>query len=192
MEDAGLISSLILAKKGNKEAFRQVYDQTVDQVYRTVSFLVHDLQDIEDIMSDIYMQLWLSLDKYDSQRPFHRWLNGLAIRQVQDWRRKRWRRFRLIERQNRLDTLLEEPEAGNKALRNETSDELQFLLNGLSYKLRVVIVLRYYHDYAFNEIAELLELPLGTVKSRHHAAIKQLRKESKLNFVEEGGDCYVH
>lgn len=192
MEDASLISSLILAKKGDKEAFRQVYDQTVDQVYRTVSFLVHDLQDIEDIMSDIYMQLWLSLDKYDPQRPFRRWLNGIAIRQVQDWRRKRWRRFRLTERQHRLHTTPEEPEADNKMLRNETSGEIHALLNGLSYKLRVVIVLRYYHDYGLNEIAELLELPLGTVKSRHHAAIKQLRKGSKFNFVEEGGDCYVH
>lgn len=88
MQGSDLTPWLQRLKEGDKEAFRYVYDLTVDNVYRTVALLVSGRQDIEDIMNEIYLKLWLSLPNYDPSRPFRNWLHGITIRQVQDWRRK--------------------------------------------------------------------------------------------------------
>ena len=47
-------------------------------------------------MNEIYMQMWTSLANYDTNRPFHFWLHGLVIRQVQRFRVKSWRRFQFL------------------------------------------------------------------------------------------------
>ncbi|GGD52612.1 hypothetical protein GCM10010911_07720 [Paenibacillus nasutitermitis] len=73
-------------------------------------------------------------------------------------------------------------------LQSEMQHELISHVRQLSYKLRVVVILRYFHDYALEEIADMLQIPVGTVKSRHHLALKELRKR----FDMTGGDVYVH
>jgi len=91
-----------------------------------------------------------------------------------------------------LEIQPEHPRTDRVIVWNETTRELLELLNHLSYKLRIVVVLRYYHEYSLTEISELLAVPLGTVKSRHHQALKELRKHSVELDLEEGGDCFVH
>ncbi|MGZ7445512.1 hypothetical protein [Paenibacillus sp. TH7-28] len=73
------------------------------------------------------------------------WLHGIVLRQVQDWKRKMWRKFRLFERHTLLEVKEEAPETDRYTLMNETGEKMRKILQRLSYKLRVVIVLRYYH-----------------------------------------------
>ena len=192
MQDIDMTHWLQKLKEGDEEAFRHVYEATVQDVYRIVALLIPRRQDIEDIMSEVYLKLWTSIGNYDPTRPFRYWLHGIAVRQVQDWKRKMWRKLRLFERQTLLEIKEESPRTDHPALRNETSEEVRMALHKLSYKLRVVIVLRYYHEYTFGEIAELLDLPQGTVKSRHHLALKELRKYAVFLEEQKGGDCLVH
>lgn len=180
-----------MIKEGDRAAFRYLYEATVHDVYRTVVFLTSHPQDIEDMMSEIYIKLWASIDSYDMNRPFRPWLHGLVIRQIQDWRRKVWRKFRIIEKQTRLESVPERPNIEKAIVAQETSQELLQAVHSLSYKLRMVILLRYFHEYSLNEIAELLEVPLGTVKSRHHLALKQLRRHSIILEEEREEHAYV-
>lgn len=104
-------------------------------------------------------------------RSFRFWLHGLVVKQVQDWRRKSWRRFRIFEKkkmyeQNRSYIMDE------AILHKETRSELVEVVQNLSYKHREVVIMRY-----FDEIAALLQIPIGTVKSRLHTALKRLRME---------------
>ncbi len=171
---------LKLIINGERSAFEKVYEYTKDDVYRTVSLLVIDKNDVCDIVNEIYMQMLKSLPNYDLDRPFRYWLNGLVFRQVQDWRRKIWRRLRF----NNYHTLIEmgkEPvETDQAVMQKETRNEIISQVQKLSYKLRVVIILRYFLDYNLEEIASLLNIPVGTVKSRHHLAIKKLRKKHEV------------
>ncbi|AWP30488.1 RNA polymerase sigma factor [Paenibacillus vortex V453] len=187
MNDKELLPWLEQAKLGDESAFQLVYQATHQDVYRTVAFLVYNKQDIEDIVNEVYMRMWRSMDKYDPNRPFRFWLHGITVRLVQDWKRKAWRRIRLFER-NRQTTCEPFDWTDNAVLRSETQHELFSLVRQLSYKLRVVVILRYFHDYALEEIADMLQIPVGTVKSRHHLALKELRKR----FEMTGGDAYVH
>jgi RNA polymerase sigma-70 factor (ECF subfamily) len=159
---------------GDEAAFEKIYEATKQDAYRTAMFLVNEPNDACDIVSEAYMAMWKNKLSYDVKRPFRFWLHGIVIKRSQMLRRQRWRQFRLFTKQKSLInkmTFEMDMALGNEPLQ----EELQTLIRQLSFKLRVVIILRYYHDYSLEGIATLLELPLGTVKSRHHAALTKLR-----------------
>ncbi|MEF3304590.1 sigma-70 family RNA polymerase sigma factor [Paenibacillus sp. GYB003] len=162
-------------KDGDKQAFHALYNATYQDVYRTVAFLVDHRQDREDVMNEIYMQMWTSLANYDMNRPFHFWLHGLIIRQIQRFRVKSWRRFRIFERIRIFSR--EEHHWDRPAVMMEgTNREITEAIQNLTDKQRTVIIFRFFHDYTLEEIATLLDIPLGTVKSRYHAGLQALRK----------------
>ncbi|WP_226001972.1 sigma-70 family RNA polymerase sigma factor [Paenibacillus sp. BJ-4] len=176
MQSESMYHVLTKMIEGDQQAFHTLYDATYKDVYRTVSFLVDHPQDREDIMNEIYMQMWTSLPNYDPNRPFHFWLHGLVIRQVQRFRVKSWRRFRIFERIrvfSREDHHWDQPTVRTGG----TDPEISRAMHKLTDKQRTVIILRFYHDYTLEEIATLLDIPLGTVKSRYHAGLQSLRKQ---------------
>lgn len=72
-------------------------------------------------------------------------------------------------------------------LHKETRNELVEIVQKLSYKHRVVIIMRYFHEYSMEDIAALLQIPTGTVKSRLHTALKRLRAEMEhMPDIREG------
>ncbi|RAV23121.1 sigma-70 family RNA polymerase sigma factor [Paenibacillus contaminans] len=189
MNDQTLELWLERLMSGDQEAMEAIYQMTRKKVYGTVAVLIRRKEDVDDIVSEIYYQLWRSLPAYDRSRPFHFWLNGIMIRQVNNWRRQIWRRFRLLEKNDRLG---EKPHAempDEAWIETESQKEIQHAINRLPYKLRIVVIYRFYYDYTYDQIGELLQIPQGTVKSRVHLALKQLRKrfDTKLD-----GEAYRH
>ncbi|MCM3288877.1 sigma-70 family RNA polymerase sigma factor [Paenibacillus sp. MER 180] len=172
--------------EGDIEAFEVIYSVTKQKVYGTVSMLVSNREDVNDIVSNIYCKLWQALPSYDRTRPFLFWLNGIVIRQVQDWRRQIWRRFRLLERNRILDEKRSPDPPDELLIEQERQSELLTLINKMPYKLRVVVIYRYYCHYTNEDIAELLSIPVGTVKSRNHLALKQLRRRFGTQLEREG------
>jgi RNA polymerase sigma-70 factor, ECF subfamily len=178
---------------GNKAAFQVVYNDSRDHVFRTVSYLVNNKQDVSDVVSEVYMELFKSISSFNFQKPFRSWLNGLIIRQTQNWNRKLWRRFRLHDRNKLLYLGEHDSDTEQIHLLNEQSAELISLVRKLSYKHSVVIVFRYFHDCSFEEISEALGIPLGTVKSRHYMALEKLRKHTGFEMKDnEEVLQYVH
>ncbi|MED3552565.1 sigma-70 family RNA polymerase sigma factor [Cytobacillus praedii] len=179
MQSEYMYQLLTKMKDGDQQAFHKIYDATYQDVYRTVCFMVDHQQDREDVMNEIYMQMWTSLTTYDTNRPFHFWLHGLVIRQVQRFRVKSWRRFRIFERIRGFSQ--EESHWDQPAVLTDGTNQLiSQAIQKLTDKQRAVIILRFYHDYTLEEIATLLDIPLGTVKSRYHAALQSLRKNKGI------------
>ncbi len=192
MNDADFHLVLRRMMKEDQAAFEKVYETTKDHVYRTVYFLAKNKQDVGDMMSEVYIELFRSLSKYDFKQPFRSWLNGLVIRQVHNWHRKVWRKLRLFHRAKQLELTPEYSRNDENILQAELQDEIQSLIDQLSYKLKVVIVLRYNQEYSFEEIATILNIPLGTVKSRHHLAIQKLRLQADPERFDKEASSYVH
>lgn len=179
MQSEYMYQLLTKMKDGDQQAFHTIYDATYQDVYRTVCFMVDHPQDREDVMNEIYMQMWTSLATYDTNRPFHFWLHGLVIRQVQRFRVKSWRRFRIFERIRGFSQ--EESHWDQPAVLTDGTNQLiSQAIQKLTDKQRAVIILRFFHDYTLEEIATLLDIPLGTVKSRYHAALQSLRKNKGI------------
>ncbi|MEW9698907.1 sigma-70 family RNA polymerase sigma factor [Paenibacillus sp. SI8] len=167
--------SLQRMSQGDQDAFRRVYNESREQVYRTVTLLMTNKNDICDVVSEVYAELFRSIPKYDARWAFRGWLNGIIVRQCRSWNRKLWRKWRLFERSKLLENHEKEPGSEEIFMRQESKNELFQLLQVLSYKHRSVLVLRYYQECSFEEIADILEIPVGTAKSRHHNALEKLR-----------------
>lgn len=180
MEDVELHALLKRMISGDQIAFESIYEQTHNVVYRTIAMLVYNKHDVEDIMNEVYMQMWKSLDNYDLNRSFYSWLHGITIRQIQTFKRKNWRIFRIFEKEcsTRSDSFED-----NSVFQIESDDELFSNVKMLSDKLRIVVILRYYNDYSLEEISQILEIPLGTVKSRLNSAMKSLRKIIEISSM---------
>lgn len=176
MTDEELNELLRMMCNGDKEAFQVIYEHSINHVFSTVSFLVSNKQDACDVVNEVYTELFRSLPSYNFQKPFRSWLNGLIIRQTSNWNRKIWRRTRLNDR-SRLLEIEHVPDSEQVHLQNEQCNELVGLVQKLPYRHRVVIVLRYYQECSFEEISKILNIPVGTVKSRHHSALEKLRKK---------------
>lgn len=187
MDEVQLKEWLYKMESGDQEAFQVIYEYTSKDIYKTVVFLVGSQhEDVDDIVNEVYIQMWKSVTNYDMNRSFRFWLHGLVVKQVQDWRRKSWRRFRIFEKkkmyeQDRSYIMHED------ILHKETRNELVEIVQKLSYKHREVIIMRYFHEYSMEEIAALFQIPIGTVKSRLHTALKRLRVEMEhMPDIREG------
>ncbi|KMP28401.1 RNA polymerase subunit sigma [Bacillus wiedmannii] len=178
-----------LTLSGNKEAYSKLYDKTIQEVYKTAHFLIEDKTDVDDVVQEIYIQLYESLCKYDSKKPFRPWLIGLAIKQIHSYRRKRWMRLRIIKKAEE-QRKPEQIDFSNDVVSKISNKKLIELIHKLPYKLKQVIILRYLHDYSQEEVAQILHIPIGTVKSRIHAALKKLRQIEQVEeiFLGEVGN----
>ncbi|PFE27183.1 RNA polymerase subunit sigma [Bacillus anthracis] len=183
------IDLIKLTLSGNKEAYSELYDVTIHEVYKTAHFLIDDKADVDDVVQEIYIQLYESLRKYDSEKPFRPWLIGLAIKQIHSYRRKRWMRLRIIKKAEEQRKPVQ-IDFSNDVISKISNQKLIALIHKLPYKLKQVIILRYLHDYSQEEVAQILHIPIGTVKSRIHAALKKLRQKEQVEeiFLGEVGN----
>ncbi|GGG77548.1 RNA polymerase sigma factor [Paenibacillus radicis (ex Gao et al. 2016)] len=172
------MSELIgLALKGQKEAFEQLYNETVNEVYRTLYYLSGSHTDAEDIAQNVYLELYRNLDKYDHSRSLQGWLYGITIRQLHAHRRKKWKEYRNEQKQRKLQTA-PLPANNHVSFAGDTQgDFVMEELHDLPEKLKEVLVLRYINDLPQQEIANVLSIPIGTVKSRLNQALVRMREK---------------
>src|SRR5438477_9621347 len=132
--------------------------------YRAAYLVVHDAAAAEDIAQEAFLAAVRALDRFDRRRPFGPWLHRIVVNRAIDWARAR--------------ALRPEGEAVDAPApdRPERDDELLHELGRLTPEHRAVIVLRYLLEYTPGEIAELLELPRGTVNSRLRRGLDSLKE----------------
>lgn len=178
-------SLITLTLAGSRDAFGELYEATIKDVYKTVYFLVKEQSDAEDVIQEIYIQVYRSLEKFDVNRPFRPWLMGVVIRQIQAHRRKSWTYVRIIKKAEQIEHAVVY-DFSNEVVNKVSNRSLLACVDRLPYKLKIVIILHYLNDYTQEEIAAILEIPLGTVKSRIHAALQKMRKKQNMNIPAMG------
>jgi RNA polymerase sigma-70 factor (ECF subfamily) len=163
---------------GDEEAFRLLFEQYKNLVYRTTYLTLGTAADAEDILQEVFLQVHRSLDGYDPSRgAFSTWLYRITVNRCLNWRRSR-READSLEEVGDVRPGSARPFAD----RYEEDDAVRKALDNLSRKLRVVVILRHYWDLSYAEIAEIMDLPLGTVKSRLNIAMRQMRDDLQADF----------
>ncbi|MFQ5943775.1 MAG: RNA polymerase sigma factor, partial [Anaerolineales bacterium] len=129
--------------------------------------------DAEDASQEAFMKAYKGLKKYDPQRPFMSWLLAITYNQcVDQLRRRRIQWVGLEALYDRSDKRSPSPELAAEA--SGEAEIVQKALSTLSTKDRAAVVLRYWYDYSYDEIAETLSLTNSAVKSRLHRARREL------------------
>ena len=141
---------------------------------RAAYLVVHDAAAAEDIAQEAFLAAVRALDRFDRRRPFGPWLHRIVVNRAIDWARARSLRGEVAD--GRVAAVAA-PAAAPELTGKPYSARVGAALQSLSPEHRAVIVLRYLLEYTPGEIAELLDLPRGTVNSRLRRGLDQLSEQ---------------
>jgi len=160
------------AQRGSVRALEQLFRLHWQRAYRAALLVVDDAAAAEDIAQESFLAAVRALDRFDRRRPFGPWLHRIVVNRAIDWSRAR-----TLRRELSGDTIAEPAEPAEPVREpGGRADELAAALAELGAEHRAVIVLRYLLDYTPGEIAELLDLPRGTVNSRLRRGLDRLEE----------------
>jgi RNA polymerase sigma-70 factor (ECF subfamily) len=156
---------------GNRAAFGRLVEAYQRPVYSLAYRMLGNRLEAEDAAQESFVRAYTKLHTYRPERKFSTWLLSITSHHCID--RLRRRRFTWLSLEEPLPPQRLRSEHGlpeDSALRAEKRDEVRQLLKALEPAYRTPIVLRYWHDMSYQEIAETLGISLGAVKSRLHRA----------------------
>jgi RNA polymerase sigma-70 factor (ECF subfamily) len=169
---------LLRTQSGDREAFAILFEQYKNLVYKTADLMLGESAEAEDALQEIFLQVYKSLSGFDpGKAKFTTWLYRVTFNYCLNHRRKK---RTLTLPLDEISPALKSEFPGAELAEEEI---LQHAIGKLTDRQRAVVILRYFWDLPYAEIAQILDVPLGTVKSRLDLALKTLRK-----VVEEESD----
>lgn len=161
-----------LAVRGDEQALARLLRDNYALLYRYLLKVTMHKAMTEDLVQETMVKAIERIATFQRKSKFSTWLITIGTRLYMDEMRKKQRERNWQTGEQALQAIRFET-----AMRQEEWPEMLEALGTLSYDIRVPVLLKYYYGYAYDEIAALLDIPMGTVKSRLHNGLKQLRKE---------------
>ena len=164
---------VIKAIKGDENAFYELVNERKEQMYRTAFTYVKNKEDALDIVSETVYKAFLSIKKLKEPRFFNTWITRILINCSLDYIKK-----------NKKVVSFEEYSIADEGIEDKNKEEVIDLHNALGQlneSCKTVVVLKYFQDLTLSEVAEVLQCPIGTIKTNLHKALNQLR----INLKEE-------
>jgi RNA polymerase sigma-70 factor (ECF subfamily) len=185
--------------KGNSEDFNSLIKRYEHELYRYLVRYMGDHALAEDVFQNTFLQVHLKRGLFEEGRPFRPWLYSIATHQAVDTLRKVGRHPTVsldqkvspnqIESGTLVDLLVTDGEGPLAELQGDEDKEwVRRSVAKLPETLRQTLILAYHQDLKYREIAEILKIPVGTVKSRLHAALAKLQQMAKARRRDENGE----
>ena len=181
---------LALYRQGHEEAFRVIVTRYKNSLYAFLRRFINQQDIVEDVFQETFLQLYSSRDSFDADRPLRPWLFTIAANKAKDALRK-------IQRQSTLsmgtiadagDVSLDEvvnilssyeTTPDDEVTRDETARRVRQVIADMPENLRAILILAYFEQFSYKHMAEILSIPIGTVKSRLHTAVVHFMKKWK-------------
>jgi RNA polymerase sigma-70 factor (ECF subfamily) len=173
--------------RGDAEAVRQLVGRFQPEVYGLCVRLLNHRHDAEDVTQEVFLRVFRSLEGWDESRPLKPWVMGIAVNRCRTWLAQRARRPELVDY---LQDTVAGPVADDSG---ELLREIQAALAELRVEYRTVFVLFHEHGQPYEEIAQALRRPVGTIKTWLHRArleiLDRLRRRGMVpdDLAGEGG-----
>jgi RNA polymerase sigma-70 factor (ECF subfamily) len=188
VEDRSFCPNAELVKKihsGRKDIIDSLVREYSDRLYLIILRMVQSPDTAEDLLQDTWILVIRKLHQYDPARPIGPWLTQIAVNCCRSyWRRERIKRLFSAEEIRKKTKENENRDRDCRPADLEARQIAEAALNVLSPKLREVVILKFYSGMPGEEIAEILDIPPGTVKSRLNRAMLLLRdylKQGKIS-----------
>jgi RNA polymerase sigma factor (sigma-70 family) len=182
-EDKQLIE---MALQGDEKAFEALLNKYRNLVFSIMVKMVRNHQEAEDLTQEAFMKAFNSLSSFNDEFAFSTWLMKIASNNCIDFLRKRkLRTYSIHEPIQYKDEKIEidipdhEPTPEKNLLQSERAKMIQSAIDELPERYRYVILLRHKEEKSYEEISEILNLPLGTVKAQIFRAREILNKKLK-------------
>lgn len=175
------------ALAGDSAAFGDLVRRYQDRLYNTIAHLVGSGEEARDVVQDAFVQAFVKLETFKRNSAFYTWLYRIAFNVSVSRHRRRKPSLSL---HHMREASGHEPVDGSMAPegrleQQELACQVQRGLTALSEEHRTVLVLREIEGFSYEEISEVLEVPVGTVRSRLHRARLQLRDQLKEVLQED-------
>ncbi len=181
---------------GEEEAFQELMGQYKDSVYAFLRRFLSRTDLIEDVFQETFLQLFVSRDTFDVSRPLRPWLFTIAANKAKDALRRMQRgeatqlgnmfdsdEFTIDDVLNTLEHDTRMPY--DDLIQDEQAESVKRVLSRMPEKLREIVILAYFHKFSYAEIAGILHIPIGTVKSRLHTAVARFAEDWQAAMICE-------
>ncbi len=177
-DDAQLIDETLA---GHSAAFGQLVEKYQDRLYNTVVHVAGNAEDAQDVVQDAFVQAFLKLDTFQGSSAFYTWLYRIALNVAASHRRRKRPTLSVehVRETSGLEPIDHADGPTETVERDECRQQVRQAIDRLGDEHRAVLVLREIDGCCYETIAEILEVPIGTVRSRLHRARLQLREELK-------------
>jgi len=178
---------------GEETAFREIVSRYKNSLYAFLRHFLNQQDLIEDVFQETFLQLFTSRDSFDTERPLRPWLFTIAANKAKDALRKQQRTATatigtLADSQEMsfddvLDTLTSDDTMPYEELEDgEIASQVRQVIADMPENLREILILAYFNKFSYKQMARILSIPIGTVKSRLHTAVARFVKEWKAAF----------
>jgi RNA polymerase sigma factor (sigma-70 family) len=169
----------LLENEINRERAEQIFTEYSTYVFRTALLLTKSKSLADDITQETFIQVFNKYYTFDSNKPIKPWIYKITVNTTRNMLRKqKWLKFIGFAPENSEGNSVE-----NSVLKSEEYQVLSKEIDRLSFKSKEVIVLHFYAGLKLSEIADALDIPIGTCKSRLNTALSQLRKQLTVNEI---------
>lgn len=172
-----LRSLLDKAKAGDREAFKTVVSRYQKKVFLLAYSLLHNREDALDVVQETFMKLYQKFHIFESERNFQAWLLQMTKNLAIDY----YRKHHLQRREREVGGTIERIDvpgegSASPSSRVELGQAFSRCLEKLAVKQRMILVMKHYQGLQYQEIARVLDISVGTVKSLHFKAVRNMRK----------------
>ncbi len=171
-------------RKGDHNAFGEIVEIYKDRIYQLCYRMLGNAHEAEDIAQEAFIRAYVNIERYNINRKFSTWLYRIATNLCIDRIRKKKPDYFLDAEVAGTDGLnlysqvkSKEMSPDEKVAKMELQEIIQMEILKLPEKYRSVILLKYIEELSLKEISEVLDLPIGTVKTRIHRGREALRKQ---------------
>ena len=176
---------------GEEAAFQELIDKYKNSLYSFLRRFLNQNDLVEDVFQETFIQLYISKNSFDLERPLRPWLFTIAANKARDVLRR-------IQRANEtnvgpmadagdvsIDDVFnsitsEKTTPYDEIEKQETQRLVQGIISEMPDNLREILIFAYFEQFSYKHIAEILSIPIGTVKSRLHTAVVYFSKKWKL------------
>ena len=170
--------------KGDQNAFADIVSLYQHKLYQVCYRMLGNKQEAEDIAQEAFVRAYMNLHTFDQKRKFSTWLYRIGTNLCIDRIRKKKPDYYLdaevagTEGLNLYSQIASDDQLPEETIEKmELQDRIQYEIGRLPDKYRTVVVLKYIEELSLQEISEILDMPLGTVKTRIHRGREALRKQ---------------
>ena len=149
--------------------FEQIVKKYTPRIFKMIYNMIGDYENTKDLTQDVFVKAWNGYDNFRGDASVYTWIYRVALNSVFDYRKRNARRKIISIDEIQHPQMKEEPETDflQKADRELVKSSIQ----DLPPKYQSVIILRYFEDNDYATIADILDIPIGTVRSRLHRGI---------------------
>ena len=175
-------------RQGDEVAFREIVERYKNSLYSFLRRFLNRQDLVEDVFQETFLQLFASRDSFDASRPLRPWLFTIAANKAKDALRKIQRHSSMslgaiadsgdVSVDDVINILASyKITPADEVTKDETARRVRGIIADMPENLRGILILAYFEQFSYKHMAEILSIPIGTVKSRLHTAVMHFTKK---------------